>query len=273
MQTTPAPGRSEPSATLPAPRRRSPGRLGIALVLGVGLSVALPLWAFRGVDLAHAGSWRASVAAWNCCWGRRSSWLAWHCAAGAGEYCWRPSKESLFGLVYRESASVYSRIMCCRSAWAIWYAPGFCAIHEGGSGARALGTVAVERVLDLLTLVFLLGAYVVVVGVDRPELLVAGQLALLGGVCLSLVLVVGYWRRMWLQRLIAAPIRWFSPRLGDQVMQLLGGFLDGLQVFVSLRQTAQVLLLSAAWWASAVATYYFVGQALGSASCRGITCW
>ena len=78
-----------------------------------------------------------------------------------------------------------------------------------------------------------------------------------------MALVVGYWRRSWLQRLIAAPIRWFSPRLGEQVMQLTGRFLEGLQVFVSLRQTAQVLLLSAAWWGSAVVTYYFVGQALG----------
>jgi uncharacterized protein (TIRG00374 family) len=135
--------------------------------------------------------------------------------------------------------------------------------HEGGSGARGLGTVAVERVFDLLALVFLLGAYVLLAGVDRPELLAAGQLALLGGVGLSLALVVGYWRRRWLQNLAAAPVRWVRPAWGDRVALLVGRFLEGLQVFVSLRQTLLVLALSLSWWGANILAFYCVGQALG----------
>src|SRR5205807_2512453 len=99
---------------------------------------------------------------------------------------------------------------------------------EGISAATVLGTVAVERVFDILTLVFLLGGYLVLTaaGQHQAELIVAGQVALFAGVILTLGFVVGYWRRRWLQRLIAAPLAWLRPSLGDKAAALAGRFLD-----------------------------------------------
>src|SRR5262245_41460597 len=63
----------------------------------------------------------------------------------------------------------------------------------GGSGGRILGTVAVERILDIMTLVFLLGAYLAfaAAGPHQAELVLAGQLALAGGTFLALMLLAG----------------------------------------------------------------------------------
>jgi hypothetical protein len=132
---------------------------------------------------------------------------------------------------------------------------------EGGSAARVLGSVAVERILDILTLVFYLAFFAS--GAHQSELLVAGALALGGGLAIVLVLVVGYWRREWVQRLIAAPANWISPRLGPRVGRLAGKFLEGLHVIASVPQVVQVIALSLALWGAAVFSYYFVGQALG----------
>src|SRR5437588_593269 len=83
-----------------------------------------------------------------------------------------------------------------------------------------------------------LGGYLALAagGVHQAELIFAGQLALAGGACLTAMLFVGYWRRAWLQRLIAAPARWVKPSLGAKVETLAGRFLEGLQVFASPRQ-------------------------------------
>jgi uncharacterized protein (TIRG00374 family) len=136
---------------------------------------------------------------------------------------------------------------------------------EGIRAAKVLGTVAVERILDILTLVFMLGVYLALTagGPHQAELLVAGQvaLALAGG--LSLVLALGYWRRQWLQRLVATPLSWVSPRLAERASGLAGRFLEGLQVFASGRQVLLVLISSAAVWGVSVFSCYFVGQALG----------
>lgn len=261
--TTPAYLRFAPPTPQTPCRRHLTGRVVITLALAVVLSVALPLWAFRGVDLAH--SWQ----------------LACQCDAlylllAAGVFflslvvrAWR-WQTLLMAQQRVRWRSCFSGI--CVGQLANNVLPlrlgdlvrvGALQHYEGGSSLRGLGTVAVERVLDLLTLVFLLGAYVLLAGVDRPELLVAGQLALLGGVAVSLTLVAGYWRRHWLQRVLAAPVRWLNPALGDKMALLVGRFLEGLQVFVSVRQTALVLLLSGAGWGGTILAFYLVGQALG----------
>jgi uncharacterized protein (TIRG00374 family) len=248
---------------VPQRRPRLTGRVVATLALGVGLGVVVPLWAFRGVDLEH--SWQLAC---------QCNGLFLTLAGGA----------VLLTLVLRAwrwqvlmAAQQPVRLRSCLAGICVGLLAnnvlpfrlgdlvrvGVLRHHEGGSGARGLGTVAVERVLDLLTLVFLLGAYVVIAGVDRPELLAAGQLALLGGIGLSLTLVVGFWRRRWLQNTVAAPVRWVSPKLGDKVALLVGRFLEGLQVFVSLRQALLVLALSLGWWGATIAAFFCVGQALG----------
>jgi glycosyltransferase 2 family protein len=252
--------RSPSAAPRPSFRKR-----WASLALGVLLSVALPVLAFQGVNVSDS---------WN---------LAVHCDAPL------LALGGLFFLVtlwlrswrwkYLLAAQQDVRLRSCLSATCV----GFLANNilpfrlgdlvrvgalrqlESACGARVLGTVAVERVLDILSLVFLLGGYLACAapGQRQAELLFAGQLALAGGVGLTTMLAIGYWRRAWLQRLLAAPAGWVKPSLGDKVAALAGRFLEGLQVFASPRQVGQVVLLSAGLWGASAVSYYFVGEALG----------
>jgi uncharacterized protein (TIRG00374 family) len=135
---------------------------------------------------------------------------------------------------------------------------------ENASAAKVLGTVAVERILDILTLVFFLGGYLAFAsaGPHQTELMTAGLLGLGGALFLSAVMVVGYWRRRWLQKLFSAPARWVSSRIGDKVSDLVGHFLEGLQVFASAGQVVRTIVLTICLWAAAVGSYFFVGQSL-----------
>jgi uncharacterized protein (TIRG00374 family) len=236
-----------------------------ALAAGIVLSVALPLLAFRGIDLSE--SWRLALncrvpelllagAASLACLGLRA-WRLRHLLAAQGEV----------------------RLRACLSATCVGYMANNVLPFRLGelvrvrslrqlSGIRAakvLGTVAVERVLDILVLVFMLGLYLAFTAGTghRAELLVAGQVALALAVGPALLLALGYWRRQWLQRLVAAPLSWISPRLGERAAGLAGRFLEGLQVFASGRQVVLVVLSSAAVWGVAVFSCYCVGQALG----------
>jgi uncharacterized protein (TIRG00374 family) len=245
-------------------RRSGRGRW-LALAAGILLSIALPVLAFRGIDLAQ--SWRLAL---NCqvpalalagvCF-LVTVWLrAWR---------WRFLLEPL-GTV---------RLRSCLSATCV----GFLANNvlpfrlgelvrvrslrqlEGIRAARVLGTVAVERVLDILTLVFMLGAYLALAagGQHQAELLLAGQVAVGIAAGITLVLALGYWRRTWLQRLVATPLSWVSPKLGERAAGLAGRFLEGLQVFASARQVFLVVASSAAVWGVTVVSCYLVGEALG----------
>jgi uncharacterized protein (TIRG00374 family) len=254
----------KPPAQRNAPRPAARKRWA-TLVLGVVLSVALPVLAFQGVNVADS---------WD---------LAVHCNATM------LALGGLFFLItlwlrswrwkYLLAAHQHVRLRSCLSATCV----GFLANNvlpfrlgdlvrvgalrqlEGACGARVLGTVAVERVLDSLSLVFFLGGYLVFAapGARQAELLFAGRLALAGGIGLTVILCVGYWRRAWVQRLVAAPAGWVKPYLGHQVAALVGRFLEGLQVFASPQQVCEVVLLSAGLWGASAVSYYFVGQSLG----------
>jgi uncharacterized protein (TIRG00374 family) len=255
----------EPSAEASGirPVRTARGKW-LALAAGVLLSVALPVLAFQGIDLSQ--SWRLAL---NC--------HAPELAVAGGVFLltlWLRAWRWRFLLAAQGTV----RLRSCLSATCV----GFLANNvlpfrlgelvrvrslrqlEGIRAARVLGTVAVERVLDILTLVFMLGAYLALAGGrHRAELLVAGQVALAGAAGVTLVLALGYWRRTWLQRLVAAPVSWVSPKLGERVAGLAGRFLEGLQVFASVRQVLLVVASSAVVWGVSVVTCYFVGQALG----------
>jgi uncharacterized protein (TIRG00374 family) len=257
----PLPFKAPPAPPPPKPSRKR----WTALVLGATLSIALPILAFQGVNLAE--SWSLIL---NC----RAPELAagglfFLLTLGFRSWRWR------FLLAAQQDVSVRSCLSAtCVGLMANNVLPfrlgdlvrvGALRQLERANGARVLGTVAVERILDILTLVFFLGAYLALVsaGPHEAELLAAGVLALAGGSFLALVLVVGYLRRAWLQHVLAAPARWVSPGLGDKAAGLVGRFLEGLQVFASPGQVVCTLGLSAALWGAAAGSYYFVGQSLG----------
>jgi uncharacterized protein (TIRG00374 family) len=134
----------------------------------------------------------------------------------------------------------------------------------GVSGSRSLGTVVIERVLDILTLDVFLGVYLILAagGEHRSELLTAAGLALAGGLALVVVLALGYRWRHWFAWLAGAPVGCLHPSLGKRVSQMMGLILEGFQVFASPLQALRLLAMSAGLWGAAVGSYACVGAAL-----------
>jgi uncharacterized protein (TIRG00374 family) len=247
------------------PAKKSSRKRWTALILGAALSIVLPVLAFQGVNVSK--SWTLILS----CDGTGLALAALFFLATVWFRSWRWK--------YLLAAQQEVRLRSCVSATCV----GFLANNilpfrlgdlvrvgalrqlENASAAKVLGTVAVERILDILTLVFFLGLYLAfaTAGPHHAELMGAGLIALAGGLFLSAVMVVGYWRRRWLQSLFSAPVRWINPGLGAKVSVLVGHFLEGLQVFASPGQVARTVLLSIGLWAAAVGSYFYIGQSLG----------
>jgi uncharacterized protein (TIRG00374 family) len=253
-----------PGAADPPPIKSSRKRWA-AVLIGVAFSVTLPVLAFQGVNVSQS---------WDLILESDGVYLALGGLCFLGTL-WFRSWRWKYLLAAQQDVSVRS---CLSSTCVGFLANNVLPLRlgdlvrvgalrqlEGGSAAKVLGTVAVERVLEILTLVFFLGTYLAFAsaGPHQAELLTAGLLALAGGLFLTAVLVMGYWRRSWLQRLIAMPFGWVSPKLGAKVGDVVGRVLEGVQVFASPGQVARVIVLSLALWGASVGSYYFVGQALG----------
>jgi uncharacterized protein (TIRG00374 family) len=229
----------------------------------VALSVIVAVLAFRGVDVVE--SWNLAL---QC--------RGWELALG-GLFFLASVYVRAWRLQVLVSAHQPVRVRSCMSATCVGFMTnnvlpfrlgdlvrvGVLRQLEGVSGGRVLGTVAVERVIDILSLVLVLGGYLALAPRAPRELVLAGWIALAVGGVLTAVLLVGYWRRQWLQRAVAAPVGWVSPRLAERVGGLTGHFFEGLQVFRSPLQIFHLLWLSAALWATAVVCFWFVGQSLG----------
>jgi uncharacterized protein (TIRG00374 family) len=237
----------------------------VALILGLALSVLVPVLAFRGVDLRESGRLM----------------LASHLPAlgiGASFFLATLFIRSLrwYHLV---SAQQRVRARSCLSATCV----GFLAnnllpfrlgdlVRAGAlqqidrvSGARVLATLAVERILDILTLVLFLGTYLLLAGggAHCAELTTAGLVACGGGIFLAVLFVIGYRSRDWFARALAAPAAWLNPALGSKAAELAGRFLDGLHVFVSPLQVLKVVGLSLGLWGVALGSYYYIGRSQG----------
>jgi uncharacterized protein (TIRG00374 family) len=231
----------------------------------VVLSVVLPVLAFQGVNVAQ--SWQLIL---QCHWPQL--------ALGGAFF--------LLTLVVRSwrwrlmlSAQQPVKFRPCLSATCVGYLAnnvlpfrlselvrvGVLKRLAGVGAARSLGTVAIERVVDSLTLVLFLGVYLALAsgGEYRTELVTVGWLALGGGLVLVLGLVASYRWRDQFARVVAALPGWISPSLGTRVSRLFGRFLEGFQVFTTAGQVLQVVALSAVLWGAAVCSHYCVGQALG----------
>lgn len=249
----------------PAPEPVKSRRPWKAILLGTSLSVLLPVLAFQGVSLTRT---------WDLVTGCRPGPLAlgglfFLLTLGLRSWRWQQLMSALRPVRLRSCVSatcvgfMANNVLPLRLGDLVRV--GVLRQLEGVSGARVLGNVVVEKLLDVLTLIFFLGAYLAlaVAGPHRAELLWAGRTAFLGATVIAATLVAGYWRRQWLQRLLAAPAAAVSPALGDKVADVAGKVLEGLQVFRSPGQGLAVALLSGALWGASAVSYYFVGQSVG----------
>jgi uncharacterized protein (TIRG00374 family) len=120
--------------------------------------------------------------------------------------------------------------------------------HRGLAVSAGLGTVAVERTVDGLVMVLVLILAVGASDVSDPILWTMGGVAglIFGGAALAFASIAlapaaaeRFWRRI---------LRPFGPRIGDQVIALLKGFIDGLGSLPSWRVRLIYLLCTLAYW-------------------------
>jgi uncharacterized protein (TIRG00374 family) len=258
--------RIQPSPVLPAARATTSSRKRwTALALGIALGILLPVLAFQGVNVSQSAALILECNGFELALGG----LLFLATLWFRSWRWR----------YLLAAQQNVRLRSCLSATCVGFLAnnvlpfrlgdlvrvGALGQLEKANAARVLGSVAVERILDILTLVFFLGAYLALAaaGPHQAELTTAGLLALGGGLFLSVLMVAGYRQRRWLQQAFALPARRVNPGLGDKVAGLVGRFLEGLQVFATPRQVVGTILLSVGLWGASVASYFYVGQSLG----------
>ena len=133
-------------------------------------------------------------------------------------------------------------------------------VHErhGTDRALALGTIAIERVLDGLVLaLFLAGALIVNGGTPTLRLLAAAACAVFIVLAVSLVVLGPPLRKneSWLLRMLAyTPAR---PRAAIR------GLLDGLTMVRGPRAWSAILAVSAASWVVEMMVYWLVGVGMG----------
>jgi len=130
--------------------------------------------------------------------------------------------------------------------------------REGISRAAALGTVVVERVVDLVAVVAIASTALLVLsvrGVVANAILVGAGVAGLLLVVVALGIVAH--RLPGADRVRAVVERW--PRIRDLARSLQGG----LAVAGRPRTLAEALLVSAASWTVAILAFAAIGQALG----------
>src|SRR5690349_9311553 len=130
--------------------------------------------------------------------------------------------------------------------------------REGVSRASALGTVVVERVVDLVAVVAIATTALLVLsvrGVLAGAVLIGAGIAGLFLVVLGLAIVAH--RLPGADRIAAVLQRW--PRLGELGRSLQGG----LSVAAQPRTVVEALLASAAAWTCAILALAAMGQALG----------
>jgi uncharacterized protein (TIRG00374 family) len=116
--------------------------------------------------------------------------------------------------------------------------------------ASALGSILLERVLDLLVLLLLIGGLAFVV--DVPPLVRAGIATMAAGALGGLAFLVSL--AVWRERLtgLAARLPFAAARRPiEQLLGLAARFAGGLKVLRDRRRLAQVLALSALAWAIA----------------------
>lgn len=147
--------------------------------------------------------------------------------------------------------------------------PYVLARKEGFSASSAFATIFLERVLDLVTVVLLIGLSLLVARLPSSSedvvrgLKIGGALGLAGSAtALAVMFVVARHR----ERTLSVAERWcrlFPARISVVVMRFLETFVAGLAVLVDTARFLKATVLSLVLWATIAGAFYFGALALG----------
>jgi len=141
--------------------------------------------------------------------------------------------------------------------------------------SAALGTIAVERVMDglmmALVLALVLFALPAADGAAYYALRAGSGVALAVFAAALVLLIVAYLSRETAVRLIARVFGLVSRHAADRVGGMVDAFIDGMKAMPSARCCFEFTLLTAIYWAVNGFYFYFVAQAFGLGDTVGIT--
>jgi uncharacterized protein (TIRG00374 family) len=236
---------------------------------GVLLSLALLAWALRGTSLsetlahlrrARPGPLLAAVAIATATFGIRTiRWRILLRTPDGGAVSWRALWHATAMGFMANNTLLFRLGEVLRS---------YAASRLGGVPlASALSSIVVERALDLLTLVALLGIALLRAGLPGETVIAGARLDTLalraGLLCVLLfagaLFVVLFPRTA--ERCIRAVVRW--PRLADPLVRLVEGLRMGFRVLRSPAELAMAVCWSAVLWLLGGASFYVAFAAFG----------
>lgn len=244
-------------STVPASHRRR----GWAFWVGLAISLGCIAWAFFALDWRQVGT-----ALKQANWG----WLLFAAVAVLLRIAARAARwRSLFvtlrpGYLISLTALLVGQIFnYAAPAWAGDLARA-CLVGEraGQSKGRALGTVVVEKVLDLVLFLCFLAFLSLCLELPGWLELPARTLGLMALVGLA-VLALGLVQRARAERLLKWAFRPLPTAWRERVLELASRLLDGLVALRSLRVLAQAGFWSLWLWGWDTAAHYAVLRALG----------
>jgi uncharacterized protein (TIRG00374 family) len=138
--------------------------------------------------------------------------------------------------------------------------------REHVSATSVLATIAIERVIDGLTILVLLLVTLLILPSTLPEAgwltTIANAAALTFGVGMVAFVVLLVWRRSWV-RLAARILSVLPAHYGDRLAVILDRFIVGLAVLRDPWHLGQVLGLSILVWVIGAGTYFLVSAGFG----------
>ncbi len=147
--------------------------------------------------------------------------------------------------------------------------PYLLARKEGFSASSAFATIFLERILDLVTVVLLIGLWLLVAELPSSSqevmlgLKTGGLVGFAGAVCALGVMFVFARDRSRARRLFGRIFRILPAKLEAKAMRFADTFTAGLAVLVDAAFLVKAIVLSICVWFSIAAAFYFGARGLG----------